>query len=84
MVATGKNFLFDFKMNTFKDQHLNKYTLMKSWLISYQYNVSDGGFEFHADEVLRSAKHLSSFQVQKFTFLFNTFFDIKKVMFDAN
>jgi len=39
---------------------------------------SDGGFEFHADDVLRSAKHLSSFQKQKFTFLFNTFFDIKK------
>merc|ERR1712018_803960 len=31
-----------------------------------------------SDDVLRSAKHLSSFQVQKFTFLFNTFFDIKK------
>jgi len=40
--------------------------------------ATDGGFEFHADDVLRSAKHLSSFQVQKFTFLFNTFFDIKK------
>jgi len=40
--------------------------------------AAHGGFEFHADDVLRSAKHLSSFQVQKFTFLFNTFFDIKK------
>merc|ERR1712179_182736 len=27
---------------------------------------------------LRSAKHLSKFQIEKFTFLFNTFFDIKK------
>lgn len=38
----------------------------------------DGGFEFHADDILRSAKHLSKFQIEKFTFLFNTFFDIKK------
>jgi len=37
-----------------------------------------GGFEFHADDVLRGAKNLSSFQIQKFTFMFNAFFDIKK------
>jgi len=37
-----------------------------------------GGFEFHQDDVLTAAKHLSAFQVEKFTMLFNTFFDIKK------
>ena len=42
--------------------------------------ISDGGFEFHQDDVLTAAKHLSAFQVEKFTMLFNTFFDIKKVI----
>jgi hypothetical protein len=37
-----------------------------------------GGFEFHPDDVLQSAKHLSQFQVEKFTYLFNKFFDLKK------
>jgi len=37
-----------------------------------------GGFEFHPDDVLQSAKHLSPFQVEKFTYLFNKFFDLKK------
>ena len=35
--------------------------------------------EFHQDDVLHAAKHLSKFQIEKFTFLFTTFFDIKKV-----
>jgi len=37
-----------------------------------------GGFELHADDVLKAAKHLSPFQVTKFTFLFEHFFDIRK------
>lgn len=37
-----------------------------------------GGMEFHQEDVLTSAKHLSSFQVEKYKFLFKAFFDIKK------
>lgn len=41
-------------------------------------SAPDGGFEFHPDDILQSAKHLSAFQVEKFTYLFNKFFDLKK------
>jgi len=39
---------------------------------------SDHKFEFHQDDALTAAKHLSPFQKTKFAFLFNAFFDIKK------
>lgn len=41
-------------------------------------NAKDGGNELNPEDVLSAAKHLSPFQVEKYTFLFNTFFDIKK------
>jgi len=41
-------------------------------------SAPDGGFEFHPDDILHSAKHLSQFQIEKFTYLFNKFFDLKK------
>ena len=34
----------------------------------------------HLEDVLTSAKYLSPFQKEKFVFLFNAFFDIKKVI----
>jgi len=37
-----------------------------------------GGFELISDDVLTAARHLSPFQVEKFTFLFDTFLDIEK------